>query len=183
MSDYLCHDFKTPRTDTSRRLPNSFRAIPVLFYVAMAVGAYIVTMDVLSYRSAKQDKAKADQTKAGYDAEKAKYEEQTGALNVETGRANSVARWIEGTSVMQPICVKIGRSVTGEARLSELLLERNEQLPNQLVLSMKLNGGTIADMQTIQTNIEQLNYRAYSPQQSKQGDIIDYRSNLVWQQR
>jgi hypothetical protein len=84
---------------------------------------------------------------------------------------------------MQPICVKIGRSLSAEARLSELILERNEQLPNQLVLTMKLNGGTVTDVQQIQTNVEQLNYRAYSPQQSKQGEVIDYRSNLVWQQR
>ena len=183
MSPYLCHDFKTPRTDTSRRLPNSFRVVPIAFYLAMVLGAYFVTMDVISYRSAKQDKTKYDQVKAQHEAEKAKFEEQTGSLNVETARAQEVAKWIEGTRVMQPICVKIGRSINAEARLGELILERNEQLPNQLVLSMKLTDANITDVQQIQTNIEQLNYRAYSPQQSKQGEVIDYKSNLVWQQR
>ena len=183
MSNYLCHDFKTPRTDTSRRLPNSFRVVPVAFYFTMVIGAYFVTMDVISYRTATKDKAKYDQIKTQHDAEKAKFEEQTGSLNVESARAQEVAKWIEGTRVMQPICVKIARSINAEARLSELILERNEQLPNQLVLTMKLNDGNITDVQQIQTNIEQLNYRAYSPQQSKQGDVIDYRSNLVWQQR
>lgn len=182
MSNYLCHDFKTPRTDTSRRLPNSFRMVPVIFYLAMVLGAYFMTMDVISYRAAKADKAKYDQIKAQHDAEKAKLQAQTGTLNVESARANEVAKWIEGTRVMQPICVKIARSISAEARLSELLLERNEQLPNQLVLNMKLSDGSVSDMQQIQTNIEQLNYRAYSPQQSKQGDVIEYRSNLVWQQ-
>jgi succinyl-CoA synthetase beta subunit len=183
MSPYLCHDFKTPRTDTSRRLPNSFRLIPIAFYLAMVAGAYFVTMDVLNYRAAKKDKAQFDQIKAQHEAEKVKFEEQTATLNVETARAQEVAKWVEGTRAMQPICVKIGRSISAEARLSELTLERNEQLPNQLVLTMKLSGGDVSEVQKIQTNIEQLNYRAYSPQQSKQGEVVDYRSNLVWQQR
>ncbi len=183
MSTFLCHDFKTPRTDTSRRLPNSFRIVPIGFYLAVVVGAYFVTMDVISYRSANRDKAKYAQIKAQHEGEKAKHDEQTSGLNVETARAKEVAKWIEGTRVIQPICVKIGRSITTEARLSELILERNEQLPNQLVMSMKLTGGGVTEVQQIQTNIEQLNYRAYSPQQSKQGEVIDYRSNLVWQQR
>lgn len=183
MSNYLCHDFKTPRTDTSRRLPNSFRVVPIAFYVAMVAAAYFVTMDVLGYRAAQREKTSFDQIKTEHDAEKAKYEELTSDLDVETARANAVAKWIEGTRAMQPICVKIGRSVKSEARLSELLLERNEQLPNQLVLTLKLTGGEVTDVQQIQAGIEQLNYRAYSPQQSKQGEVIDYRSNLVWQQR
>jgi len=183
MSNYLCHDFKTPRTDTSRRLPNSFLVVPIAFYVAMVAGAYFVTMDILGYRAAEREKASFNEIKAQHDSEKAKYDEQTSSLNVETARAQEVAKWIEGTRAMQPICVKIGRSVKTEARLSELLLERNEQLPNQFILAMKLTGGSITDVQQIQTSIEQLNYRAYSPQQSKQGDLIDYRSNLVWQQR
>lgn len=182
MSAYICHDFKTPRTDTSRRLPNSFRALPVLFYVAVVAGAYFITMDVISYRRSVDEKAKFNQIKKQYDEEKAKFEEMTGHLTTESSRAQEIAKWIEGTRAMQPICVKIGRSITTEARLSELIVERNEQLPNQLVLSMKLTGANIAEVQQIQSNIEQLNYRAYSPQQSKQGDIIDYRSNLVWQQ-
>lgn len=182
MSDYICHDFKTPRNDTSRRLPNSFRVVPIVFFVAMVAGAYFVTMDIIGYRAAKDEKAKFAQIKTQFDSEKAKFESQTASLNVETARAQEVAKWIEGTRVMQPICVKIGRTITSEARISELLLERNEQLPNQLVLSMKLSGGNITEVQQIQANIEQLNYRAYSPQQSKQGETIDYRANLVWQQ-
>jgi hypothetical protein len=148
----------------------------------MVAGAYFVTMDVIGYRAAERDKASFDEIKAQHESEKAKYEEQTTLLNVETARAQEVAKWIEGTRVMQPICVKIGRSISSDTRLSELLLERNEQLPNQLALSMKLTGGSITEVQHIQTNIEQLNYRAHSPQQSKQGDIIDYKSSLVWQQ-
>ena len=40
MSEYLCHDFKTPRTDTARRLPDTFRFIPLMFYVAMLGGGW-----------------------------------------------------------------------------------------------------------------------------------------------
>ena len=56
MSEYLCHDFKTPRTDTARRLPDTFRFIPIFFYVAMLGGGYMMTMDYFSYGKAKRDK-------------------------------------------------------------------------------------------------------------------------------
>lgn len=183
MSNFLCHDFKTPRTDTSRRLPNSFRAVPAAFYLSLVVGAYLVTMDILSYRSAKQDKAKFDQIKAQCEADRKHFEEEKSVTDVETARAQEVAKWVEGTRVMQPICVKIARSLPPEVRMSELLLERNEQIPNQFVLNVKFSGGSVQNVQDIESNLSQLNYRAYSPQQSKEGDAIEYRSNLVWQQR
>lgn len=183
MSQYLCHDFKTPRTDTSRRLPNSFRFVPFAFYLALVAGTYFITMDILSYRSASESKIKFEKIKAQHEEEQAKNDAITASLGVETGRANEVAKWVEGTRAMQPIAVRIARSIQGEARLSELILERNEQLPNQLVLTMKMMGGSIQQVQAIQTNIEQLNYRAYSPQQSVKDGVVDYRSNLVWQFR
>lgn len=182
MSNYLCHDFKTPRTDTARRLPNTFRFVPIAFYVAMVTGAYFITMDTIGYRAAKQDKAHFDLLKVQNDAEKSKYEQDVANVNLETSRAQEVAKWIEGTRVIQPVCVKIGRAIKGEARLGELIIERNEQLPNQIILSMKVTGASLTDVAQIQSSVEQLNYRAYSPQQSKQGDVIDYRSSLVWQQ-
>ena len=183
MSQYLCHDFKTPRTDTSRRLPNSFRFVPFAFYLALVAGTYFITMDILAYRSAGESKVKFEKIKAQHEEEKAKNDQISSTLTTETGRANEVAKWVEGTRAMQPIAVRISRSISGETRLSELILERNEQLPNQLVLSMKLVGGSVQQVQAVQTNIEQLNYRAYSPQQSVKDGIVDYRSNLVWQFR
>lgn len=182
MSNFLCHDFKTPRTDTSRRLPNSFRAVPVAFYLSLVVGAYFVTMDVISYRGAKQDKTKFDALKAQHEADKKHFEDEKAATDIETARSQEVAKWVEGTRVMQPVAVKIARSMPPEVRLNELLLERNEQLPNQLVLNVKFSGGSVQNVQDIETNVSQLNYRAYSPQQSKEGETIEYRSNLVWQQ-
>ncbi len=183
MSQYLCHDFKTPRTNTSRRLPNSFRFVPFAFYLALVAGTYFVTMDIISYGAAKSDKIKFEQTKSQHDEETKKNDGTSQGITLETARANEVAKWVEGTRAVQPIAVRIARSVTGETRLTEVILERNEQLPNQLVLSMKMMGSSIQQVQTIQTNIEQLNYRAYSPQQSIKDGLIDYRSNLVWQAR
>ncbi len=60
MSDYICHDFKTPRTDTSKRLPNSYKLIPVLFYVALLGGAYFMSMDYMAYKRSQQEKIAAD---------------------------------------------------------------------------------------------------------------------------
>ncbi len=183
MSAYICHDFKTPRNDTARRLPNSFRIVPVVFYLALIAGAYFVTMDVINIRGAKAEKLKHDQVKAQHESEKTRFAEEKKNLDIESARATEVAKWIEGTRVIQPLCVRVARSVPTEATLGELILERNEQLPDQFILSFKLVNGQPQHVQAVQTNLEQLNYRSYSPQQSKQGDTWDCRTNLVWQDR
>ncbi len=182
MSDYLCHDFKTPRTDTSRRLPNSFRVIPIAFYLAMAAGAYFVTMDIIGYQSAKQEKERQNQVKAQHDAEKARHESEFAALDTEAQKGTHLAKWVEATRSIQPVCVKITRNVPVQdgTTITELALERNEQLPSQIGLSMKLTDGNLSQVKNIEAAIEQLNYRAYSPQQSTQNGQIEYKSNLVW---
>jgi hypothetical protein len=181
MSQYLCHDFKTPRTDTSRRLPNSFRAVPLLFYLAVVGGAYFMTTDILGYRKAKESKAHAEEVKAQHEAALSKAAGDKRQLDVLTARAESIAKWVEGTRVVQPIGVKVARAIPPEVRLNELYIERNEELPAQLSLSLRMNGGTMAHVQTIERDISALNYRTNGSQQTKQGEMLEYRTNLSWQ--
>jgi hypothetical protein len=68
MSNYICHDFKTPRADTSKRLPNTFKVIPVLFYAALAGGAFFAIKDTLSYQSSVAKEKQFKATKADKDA-------------------------------------------------------------------------------------------------------------------
>lgn len=181
MSNYICHDFKTPRTDTSRRLPNSFRAVPVFFYLAIVAGAYFITTDIFAYRKASAAKIKADEVKAQHEAAAKKHGDDKTSLDVQTARAEAVARWIEGTRVVQPISVRIARSLPPEVHLNELYIERNEQLPSNLNLSLKLSGGSLVNIQTIEKDLTAMNYRANGSQQSTQGEQIDYSTSLSWQ--
>lgn len=181
MSNYICHDFKTPRTDTSRRLPNSFRAVPVFFYLAIVAGAYFITTDIFAYRKATAAKTKADDLKTQHEATAKKHTDDKNALDVQTARAEAIARWIEGTRVVQPISVRIARSLPPEVHINELYIERNEQLPSNLNLSLKLTGGSLVNIQTIEKDLTAMNYRTNGSQQTTTGEQIDYRTSLSWQ--
>lgn len=180
MTDYLCHDFKTPRTDTSRRLPSSFRFIPVLFYVAVVGCAYFMTTDYFGYKKAQQDKKVADDRKTQLEGERDAFQKELAELEAEAKKAEGVAQWMEGARNLQPIIVKIARAVQQETRLGTLSLERSEQAPANVALTMKVTGTNAAtEVAAIESAISQLQYRSYAPQQTKTDDVIEYRSTLV----
>lgn len=182
MSEYLCHDIKTPRTDTSRRLPDSFKLVPAAFYLALVAGAYFMTMDWISYKGAQRDKVEADAITQEHREATAKTAAEKLALDTETAKAQSVAKWVEGARNIQPVGVAIARSIPAEVRLSDLTLERSDQVPANLSLSVRISGGSAVEVGMIETSLSRLQYRSYSPQQSKNGDMIEYRSTLVRQE-
>lgn len=180
MSEYLCHDFKTPRTDTARRLPDTFRFIPILFYVAMLGGGYMMTMDYLSYGKAKRDKQEADDRRKALETERDGYNTELSTLETETAKAEVVAKWMEGARNMQPVVVKIARAVQQDTRLGELVLERSEEIPSNISMSLRVTGEKASnELLAIESSISQLQYRTYSPQQTRSEDVIEYRATLV----
>jgi hypothetical protein len=68
-----------------------------------------------------------------------------------------------------------------ETSLSELALERSAELPQQISLNVRINSGSLEDVAKIQNAVGALSYRAYNSQQLKSGEVLDYRSMLVWQ--
>lgn len=182
MSDYLCHDFKTPRTDTSRRLPSSFRAIPVIFYVALIGSAYVMTMDYFHYKSALKQKTEAEERKKISEEQRDSFKNEKSDLESEATKAEKVAEWMEGARNIQPIAVKIARAVQTETRITQVALERSEQVPANLALTIHLNGSKVAnELAAIEGALGQLLYRSYSPQQTKNGEVVEYHSTLVRQ--
>lgn len=183
MTEYVCHDFKTPRTDTSKRLPNSFKMVPIAFYLALVGGAYIMTMDYMAYKKAQQRQMQAESVKADHESVTKRLTEEKISLDGETARAEHVAKWVEGTRNLQPISVAIARAMPPEVRITDLTIERSEQVPSNLALAVRINGGSATEVGLIESSISRLNYRSYSPQQSKEDDIIEYRSTLVRQEQ
>lgn len=182
MNEYLCHDFKTPRTDTSRRLPTSFRAIPVIFYVALIGSAYVMTMDYFSYKRALKQKTEADERKQLSESQRDAFKNEKADLESEATKAEKVAEWMEGARNIQPIAVKIARAVQTETRITQVALERSEQVPANLALTIHLNGSKVpTELAAIESALGQLLYRSYSPQQTKNGDVVEYHSTLVRQ--
>lgn len=183
MSEYICHDFKTPRNDTSKRLPNSFKMVPLAFYLALLGGAYFMTMDWMAYKQAQQSKIAAEEVKKEHESVTKQLNEEKAALDAETAKAENVAKWVEGARNLQPISVAIARAMPPEVRLSDMTIERSDQVPANLSLALRINGGSATEVGLIESSISRLNYRSYSPQQTKNGDIIEYRSTLVRQEQ
>lgn len=182
MIDYLCHDFKTPRLDTSRRLPSSFRAIPIIFYVALIGSAYVMTMDYFNYKRALTQKTNAEERKKLSEAQRDAFRAEKAELESEATKAEKVAQWMEGARNVQPIAVKIARAVQLETRITQVAIERSEQVPANLALTIHLNSSQgPTELAAIESALGQLLYRSYSPQQSKNGDVIEYHSTLVRQ--
>lgn len=183
MSEYICHDFKTPRNDTSKRLPNSFKMVPVAFYLALVGGTYFMTMDYMAYKKAQEKKVQAEGVKAEHETVTKQLMDEKIGLDAETAKAENVAKWVEGARNLQPISVAISRAMPPEVRISDLTIERSEQVPSNLSLSVRINGGSATEVGLIESSISRLNYRSYSPQQTKDNDIIEYRSTLVRQEQ
>jgi hypothetical protein len=181
MNEYICHDFKTPRTDTSKRLPNSFKAVPVMFYLALLFGIYFMTMDWMAYKRAQTVKAKADATRREHDDVITKMRAEKEILDAETEKAEALARWVEGSRNLQPVGVAVARALPPEVTVSDLMIERSDQVPANLTLSLRLHGGSAAEIGMIETSLSRMQYRAFSPEQSKNGSVIQYRSTLVRQ--
>lgn len=183
MSEYICHDFKTPRTDTSKRLPNSFKLVPAAFYLALIGGTYFMTMDYMSYKRAQQEKTAAEIVKRDHDSVADQQRAEKMSLDEETAKAEDVARWVEGARNLQPLSVAIARAMPPEVRLTDLTIERSDQVPSNLSLAVRINGGSAVEVGLIESSISRQNYRSYSPQQSKNGDVVEYRSTLVRQEQ
>ena len=182
MNEYLCHDFKTPRTDTSRRLPSSFRAIPVIFYVALVGCAYVMTMDYFNYKRALKQKTNAEESRKISEEKRDALRSEKADLDAEANKAEQVAQWMEGARNIQPIAVKIARAVQTDTRITQVALERSEQVPANIALTIHLNGSKVStELAAIEAAIGQLLYRSYSPQQTKNGDVVEYHSTLVRQ--
>ena len=181
MNHVLCHDFKTPRPDASKRLPHIFIVVPIMFYVVFLGGTYLGVTSYVSYRDAVQRRDQWKQYQASQEEAKVGLESQKTGVDHEKWKAEKLAQWIEGTRAVQPISVAVTRSVPPEVSLTELALERSAELPQQISLTVRINSGTLEDVSKIQNAVSALSYRAYNSQQLKSGELLDYRSMLVWQ--
>jgi hypothetical protein len=181
MSHSLCHDFKTSRTDSSKRLPGIFVVVPILFYVIVFGGAYLCATSYVNYRDAVATRDQWQQYQLEQEEAKAGLETEMTEVKLENWRAEKLAQWVEGTRAMQPISVAIARAMPPEITLAEMSLERTLDLPQQVTLRVRINNGTLDEVGKIQSAVSGLNYRAYNNTQVKNGESLDFSTLLVWQ--
>ncbi len=178
----ICHDFKTPRTDTSKRLPSSFILVPIIFYISVLGGILLNINAYLRYRDGTMKRDSFRQQQAEHESSKGQLETQEHAVVKEKMKAEKLAQWIEGTRTLQPITIAIIRSIPPEITLSDMNFERSVDIPAQINLNVRINNGSMEEVARIQTGLQSLNYRPYNSQQLKNGETLEYKTMLVFQQ-
>jgi hypothetical protein len=180
---FLCHDFKTPRTDMSRRLPGTMKVVPLLFYGVIAMSTFSGIRDIMDLKSADKDRLASVAQKAETDAAKAKLEGDKTKIQTDQYRGEGIAKWVEGTRSLQPATVAIARSVPPEVNINDLTLERSPDAPSQISLTLHMTNGGASELAKIEDNLRRLRYLSHSPQQQRQGELMEYRTMLVWQEQ
>lgn len=182
MQTPICHDFKTPRTDTSKRLPSSFMLVPVIFYISVLGGIFLNINAYVRYRDASLKRDSFRHQQAEHESTKAQLATQENAVIKEKNKAEKLAQWIEGTRTLQPISIAIIRSIPPEITLSDVSFERSADIPAQINLNVRINNGSMEEVSRIQASLQSLNYRPYNSQQLKNGENLEYKTMLVFQQ-
>ncbi|MBL9115986.1 MAG: hypothetical protein JNJ83_13345 [Verrucomicrobiaceae bacterium] len=181
MSNYLCHDFKSPRNDTSRRLPSSMRIVPIAFYTVLALAIASGVRDFVAIRKAGEEIIASNAKRDELLAKKTQLETEVANIETQRTKGESVAKWVEGTRIVQPLAVAIARAMPPETDVTNLVIERNSELPTQLTLSMDVLNGGMAEFSRMENALSRLNYRTHSPQQQKTGESVNYKSMIVYQ--
>ena len=181
MENYVCHDLKSQRAEISHGLPPVYKIVPLLFYVSMIGCSAAMGWLELERRKAVVEARSFSAQDATYKGESARLAKDRAQVEILNKRATEVAKWVEGALNLQPVCVAVSRATGNDATISELSLTRNPELPSQVHLELKMNNADSAVMDATLQGIRGLDFRAYSAQQSKEIDQLDYKATLVWQ--
>ena len=82
---------------------------------------------------------------------------------------------------LQPLVVGIVRSMAPNSSIVELNLERDAETPSQLKLGLRLNTDSDKQLENTLEVIRKMNYREFSPTQTRVRGDLDYRASLLWQ--
>lgn len=174
-------DFKTERKDITSPLPPYLRLVPLALYLAVAASILLNALFlVLSGQASKvKETAVAEDRRIASDLEAARVERQS--LESETKKATDLIAWVEASRPLQTLLVEIARSIGEGASLNELNLERSEENPSQILLTLRLRSDNPRQLdETLQT-ISRSQFKMFSPQQSVERGEVEYKATLLWQ--
>lgn len=177
----IIDDFKTERKDIAPPLPPYLRLVPVFFYLSVAAGILLNVLFFVLSSQASRTKAAAVAEELKLTAEMETTRANRKSLEDETKKATDLISWIETARPLQPLAVEIARSIGEGSSLNELLLERSDENPSQILMTLRLKTDNPKQLdQTLQT-ISEKNFRTFSPQQSMDKGETEYRATLLWQ--
>jgi hypothetical protein len=179
--EYLCHDIKTERKDVSGGLPQGLKVVPVLFYVTLVACSSLYCYFEMSRNRAAHELLRWREAGTKFNQEVASIAQERKVIETANTWANGVAKWLEGAHNLQPLLVALGRGVGADATISEVLMSRNSEIASQIQFTLKMNSATSQVLDRTLEGIRKLDFRAYSAQQQKEGESLDYNAILVFQ--
>ncbi len=101
------------------------------------------------------------------------------ALETRTKRAVDLLKWVEGSLGVQPLIVRISRSIESKSAITELSLSRDEKTSGQLALALKLQTAGPEQLEATVESIRQVGFRPFSARQSQDANRITYEATLI----
>ncbi len=181
MDSGICHDLKSERREVSKGLPPALKFVPILFYAAMILCTASIVWFEYGRKKAETEREKWAGQSRSFQAKNVQVGKDRQTIEELNTQARSVAKWLEGAHGLQPLCVAISRSVGDDSSIDELALARNGELPRQIKLTLKLDGVNSTVLEQVLSSWVALDFRAYSAQQKKMQDSVDYKATLVFQ--
>ena len=174
-------DLKTDRKDIMPALPMVFRVVPILFYGALAFLIVIGSLAFWNMRVATQKRDAIKQRITSLQTEIATTKADRAALEVKIREATDLEAWVLASMPLQPLIVAIVRSMDPQSSIVDLKLERDTETPSQLRLGLRLNTNSDQQLEDTLEVIRRMNYREFSPTQTRVRGDLDYRASLLWQ--
>ena len=174
-------DLKTDRKDIMPALPMVFRMVPILFYGALAFLIVIGSLAFWNMRVATQKRDAIKQRITSLQTEIATTKTDRAALEAKIREATDLEGWVLASMPLQPLIVAIVRSMDPQSSIVDLKLERDTETPSQLRLGLRLNTNSDQQLEDTLEVIRRMNYREFSPTQTRVRGDLDYRASLLWQ--
>jgi cell division protein FtsB len=174
-------DLKTDRKDIMPALPMVFRVVPILFYGALVFLIVIGSLAFWNMRVATQKRDAIKQRITSLQTEIATTKADRAALEVKIREATDLEAWVLASMPLQPLIVAIVRSMDPQSSIVDLKLERDTETPSQLRLGLRLNTNSDQQLEDTLEVIRRMNYREFSPTQTRVRGDLDYRASLLWQ--
>ena len=174
-------DLKTDRKDIMPALPMVFRIVPILFYGALAFLVVIGSLAFWNMRVATQKRDAIKQRITSLQTEIATTKADRAALEAKIREATDLEAWVLASMPLQPLIVAIVRSMDPQSSIVDLKLERDDETPSQLRLGLRLNTNSDQQLEDTLEVIRRMNYREFSPTQTRVRGDLDYRASLLWQ--
>ncbi|MBU3665533.1 MAG: hypothetical protein FGM15_06605 [Chthoniobacterales bacterium] len=172
-------DFKTPRKDLLPPLPLVFRLIPIVFYLSLVFLAVVGSLAMWHARVATMRYQDTMKQRSALEAEIASTKAARSELERNYREATQLYSWVESSVPLQPLLLKIIKSMDPGSVIVDLTLERDAANPAQIKLALTFNSKT--DDQIVKTvaAIRDMGYLEFSPTQTKIKGNLEYRAVLL----